>query len=189
MRILFLFLFTGLASVSFAQKQSMFEMKRAAETRWRFGQGISVGEPTGVQLSFYKARDICTFRKHLAIEVYASQEGLLLSSFLSKFDSTWTKGGVRLGVDYIWFIPVKSDKARPYFGLGIEGGLRNIKDESNFSYDAIAKVGIEWNFMAMRWSRKTSSMFSFFIEVKYNYCITSEFNYVLPSAGIKFHLL
>jgi hypothetical protein len=189
MRILLLLLLSGIAYVSVAQKQSMLEMKRAAETRWRFGQGISVGEPTGIQLSFYKARDICTFRKHLAIEVYASQEGLLLSSVLSKFDSTWTKGGIRVGIDYLWFFPVRLNKARPYFGLGIEGGIRNIKGESIFSYDAIAKVGNEWNFMTMRWSRKTSSMFSFFIEVKYNYCITSEFNYVLPSAGIKLHLL
>lgn len=189
MRILFLFLLSGLACVSVAQKHSMFEMKQAAETRWRFGQGISVGEPTGVQLSLYKARDICTFRKHLEVEIYASKEGLLLSKVLSKFDSTWTKGGFRIGIDYIWFYPVKKIKSRPYFGVGFEGGLRNVKGDSNFSYDVITKVGNEWNFMTMRWSRKTSSMFSVFIEVKYNYSISSKFNYVLPSVGIKLHLL
>ena len=183
--------FASTAGYSQPRKQTNWlKEKKEVEQRWRVGAGIHAGEPTGIHLQLYKLCDICkqsiTITKRMSIDASVSQEGTLLSKFMEKRDSTWEKGGLRAGLDFkIYF----KTTMNPYFGLGAETGYRTFDGNKNFHTDIVGRFGIEQKLFGLKLSPTSYVNTTLFIEGKFNKCITADFSYFLPSAGLRFHFL
>ncbi len=187
--ILLITIFLGVGNSTLAQRYSMLEMKQATERRARFGHGLNIGEPSGLHVSLYKFRDVCRFRKAVALKLHASQEGVLFSKIIAKQNAFWQNGGIRAGATVLWYLPFYPIDSRPYLGLGVEGGQRNLEGDIQIDTDATARFGLEWYVFGARITRHTNFGLAFFVEARYNHSISNSFNYLLPSVGFRFQYL
>lgn len=171
-------------------KTNWLQEKNEYTARWRVGLGVDVAEPSGADVQFYRLSRICTgafsITKKLSIGVFVGKEGYLLGSLIEKGNKTWKSGGTRFGLDIKFYFPLALN---PYIGIGGEGGSRNIDGSSDFYPDAIARIGIEQKVLGIKLSSNSSLNATIFIDAKYNHCLTKEFNYILPSFGVRFHFL
>lgn len=187
--VLLALILIGAFKFTSAQRYFMLEMKQATERRMRFSHGFNLGEPLGLHVSLYKFRDICRYRKAVAFELYASQEGILFSKIIENQNVSWQKGGIRAGATFLWYLPFYPIDSRPYIGFGAESGQRNLDGDIQIDTDASARLGLEWYVFGARITRHTNFGLAFFAEVRYNQSISNSFNYLLPSAGFRFHYL
>ncbi|MDY0198365.1 MAG: hypothetical protein RBR68_11180 [Tenuifilaceae bacterium] len=191
--LLLLLLICQVSSVVLSQsrkKTNWIEDKKSHITRWRLGFGVAAAEPTGAHLQFYKLSGICTqtirVRKMISVNLSASYEGLMLSEQISKQNEHWTSGGLRAGIDFLYYIPLAF---RPYIGIGGDIGNRTFLGKSVSSPDAIGRLGFELKILGIRTSTKTLLHTSIFAEAKYSYGLKHNFSYLLPMAGLRFHFL
>lgn len=171
------------------KKSNWLQDKKEYTSRWRMGFGIDVLEPTGVDIQFYRLSKICTndfsILKKIAIGVWVGKEGILTSSVLKKI-KRWESGGLRYGLDLKFHIPIFLN---PYMGFGVEGGTRKLNGTLDFYPDAVVRLGIEQKVIGIKMSSTSSINATIFVDGKVNKCITNDFMYILPSAGIRFHFL
>ena len=183
-----------LSFVAFAQKNkaktNWLEEKNEYTARWRVGLGVDVAEPSGADVQFYRLSRICTgafsITKKLSIGVFVGKEGYLLGSLIEQGNKTWKSGGTRFGLDIKFYFPLPLN---PYIGIGVEGGSRNLGGTLDFYPDAIARIGVEQKVLGIKLSSTSSLNATIFIDGKYNHCLTKDFNYILPSFGVRFHFL
>lgn len=186
--ILLLLVSTGI----FAQnnkKTNWLQDKKEYTGRWRIGFGIDALEPTGLDIQFYRLSKICTndfsILKKIAIGLWAGKEGTLSSSALKRINN-WESGGIRYGLDLKFHIPIFLN---PYIGVGVEGGSRKLDGKLGFYPDAVVRLGIEQKILGIKLSSNSSLNATIFIDGKANKCLTNDFMYILPSAGVRFHFL
>jgi hypothetical protein len=184
-------LFAQMVNAQSRKQTNWLEDKKSHIARWRVGVGTHVGEPTGVNVQFYKLKGICTktirIKKMFSAELSISQEGLLFAKEIEKKNENWQKGGTRAGLDLKYYFPMGF--STPYLGIGGEVGTRNASNESSFSSDLVGRIGIEGKLFGVRTSAKSMLHGSVFIEGKYNYGLNSEFGYLVPMAGLRIHFL
>ncbi|MFP4556486.1 MAG: hypothetical protein ACLFNU_06415 [Bacteroidales bacterium] len=172
------------------RKSNWLDSKKAHIGRWRTGIGANVGEPTGLHLQLYKLSGICTrainIRKKLSLDLNVSQEGLIFSEVIKEKNPNWDNGGFRFGIDFKIYLPVPLN---PYLGVGTELGKRSINSNSGFYPDMVGRFGIEQKLLGIKISTQSLFHMGFFIEGKYNYCLTEDYTMLLPSGGLRFHFL
>jgi len=153
------------------------------------GFGVDLLEPTGADVQFYRLSKICTndfsILKKIAVGVWVGKEGVLTSSVLKKINN-WESGGIRYGLDLKFHIPIFLN---PYIGLGAEGGTRKLNGTLAFYPDAVVRLGVEQKVLGIKLSSTSSFNATIFIDAKANKCMTNDFMYILPSAGVRFHFL
>jgi hypothetical protein len=172
------------------KKTNWIQDKNAHETRWRIGSGIHIGEPTGIHLQFYRLCRICTqsiaIRKKISIDASLSKEGYIIPTLIENNNNSWQRGGTRIGLYFKYYLPFSLN---PYLGIGIESGSRNINSSSGFYSDLVGRIGVEQKLFGTRLSSKSLIHSGFFIEGKYNKCLTNNFTYLTPTIGLRFHFL
>jgi hypothetical protein len=172
------------------KKTNWLEDKKSNTTRWRIGVGANIGEPTGAHIQLYKLSSICTrsiqIKKKFSIDLSVSQEGLVFGDIIHKQNSTWEKGGTRGAIDLKVYFPMSPN---PYIGIGGEIGSRKIDGAMGFNSDLVGRIGIEQKIVGVKTSTKSLLNVSLYVEGKYNYGLTKDFSYFLPTAGIRFHFL
>jgi hypothetical protein len=187
--MLALYIFICINAYSQHKKTNWLQEKNQTTARWRVGAGIDFMEPTGIDVQFYRLSKYCTNNfsiiKKLSIGVWVGKEGVLSKSMIKESES-WESSGIRYGIDFKFYIPIFLN---PYIGIGVEGGNRKLLGESGFYPDAIARIGIEQRIFGIKTSNKSSLNTTIFIDGKYNKCLTDDFYYILPSAGLRFHFL
>lgn len=198
LKIIVLILFQITFTPSFGQgkrnegKPTWLDIAKSAEARWRIGGGMNTGSNTGVHLMLYKLSDVCTsggqvvIVKKLSFDLSASQEGLVFSKSLSKNDSTWEKGGIRIGLDLKGYIPFYFN---PYVGIGYEGGSRYLAGSKNNYSDMVFRLGLEQKIGQIRYSRNTTLIFRAFFEGKYNSCLNADYKYLSSVVGLRLHFI
>ncbi|MFO8023163.1 MAG: hypothetical protein R6U65_11895 [Perlabentimonas sp.] len=173
-----------------SRKSNWLDSKKAHIGRWRIGSGLNVGEPTGLHVQFYKVSGICTktinIRKKLSLDLGVSQEGLIFPKLINENNPTWDSGGFRFGLDFKIYLPIALN---PYLGIGTELGTRSINSSSGFYPDLVGRFGIEQKLLGVKISTRSLFHMSFFIEGKYNYCLTEDYTMLLPTGGLRFHFL
>lgn len=191
---LFLFLILSISPSLHSQarkKTNWLEDKKSHISRWRIGAGIHAGEPTGVNVQFYKLSGICTqtirIKKKFSIDISASQEGYLYNKRFNDQITGWEKGGIRGNIDFKLYFPIYL--LNPYVGVGGETGTRVIENKKAFSSDVVGRIGVEQKILGLRTSTKSLLHASIFIEGKYNHGITHKYSYLLPTIGIRVHFL
>lgn len=189
--LIFTLLMFGYCGFSQPRKQTNWlKDKEEFEQRWRLGFGINVGEPSGIHIQLYRLCRICkqsiTITKRMSVDVGVASEGLLISKIIEKKNPTWSKGGVRTGIDFKLYFKMPMN---PYFGIGGELGSRKLDSGNVFSSDIVARIGLEQKIFGVKFSPTSYLNSTLFVEGKYNQCITHDFNYLLPSAGLRFHFL
>jgi hypothetical protein len=172
------------------KKTNWLEDKKSNITRWRIGVGANVGEPTGAHIQLYRLSGICTrtinIKKKFSIDLSISQEGLVFANIIQKQNSTWEKGGTRGAIDLKVYFPMRPN---PYIGIGGEIGSRKIDGDLGFNSDLVGRVGVEQKILGVKTSTKSLLHVSLYLEGKYNYGLTNDFSYFLPTAGVRFHFL
>lgn len=173
------------------KKTNWLQDKNEHTGRWRVGIGADIAEPTGLDIQFYRLSRICTsdfsITKKTAIGVWAGMEGLLLANLIEQQNRvTWEKGSLRFGVDLKFYIPIVLN---PYIGVGVEGGERKLDGIKKFSTDVVARIGIEQKVLGLKLSTKSSLNVTLFIDGKLNKNLDTDFMYIIPSGGIRFHWL
>ncbi|HOU75389.1 MAG TPA: hypothetical protein PLW22_11600 [Tenuifilum sp.] len=177
-------------TLSAQQKRTNWLQEKNEYTgRWRVGVGANIVEPTAVDVQFYRLSKICTsqfaINKKIAIGIWAGMEGLLLGSLIERQNNkTWEKGSIRYGIDAKFYLPIALN---PYFGFGIEGGNRTLNNESTFSPDFVARIGLEQKIAGIKLSTRSALNITFFIDGKLNKCLNVDFVYIMPSLGLRFH--
>lgn len=177
-------------TLSAQQKRTNWLQEKNEYTgRWRVGVGANIVEPTAVDVQFYRLSKICTsqfaINKKIAIGIWAGMEGLLLGSLIERQNNeTWEKGSIRYGIDAKFYLPIALN---PYFGFGIEGGNRTLNNESTFSPDFVARIGLEQKIAGIKLSTRSALNITFFIDGKLNKCLNADFVYIMPSLGLRFH--
>ncbi|OFY04091.1 MAG: hypothetical protein A2W99_11140 [Bacteroidetes bacterium GWF2_33_16] len=187
--LLVLFIFICINAYSQQKRTNWLQEKNQTTARWRVGGGIILMEPTGIDVQFYRLSKFCTNNfsiiKKLSIGVWVGKEGILSQSMI-KESEIWESSGIRYGIDFKFYIPIFLN---PYFGIGVEGGDRKLLGKSGFYPDAVARIGVEQRIFGIKTSNKSSLNTTIFIDGKYNKCLTDDFYYILPSAGLRFHFL
>jgi len=171
------------------KRTNWLQEKKEYTGRWRVGIGGDIVEPTGVDIQFYRLSKVCTsdfsINKKIAIGIWVGKEGLLLSPIIDRQNSTiWGKGSLRYGIDAKFYLPIVLN---PYFGFGIEGGNRTLENESSFSPDFIARIGIEQKVAGIKLSSSSALNITFFVDGKLNKCLNADFMYIMPGLGLRFH--
>jgi hypothetical protein len=192
-RLLLLFLTLQLSqNFSHAQarkKTNWLEDKKAHISRWRIGAGVSISD-LGVNAQFYKLSGICTktirVKKKFSFDVGVSQEGFLFRDLIASNNSSWSSGGIRANVDAKIYFPIIFN---PYLGIGTEFGTRKFNGISEFHYDAVGRLGIEQKLLGFKVSTKSMLHIGGFIEAKYNFSLSENFSYIIPSIGLRIHFL
>lgn len=173
-----------------SRKSNWLDSKKAHIGRWRIGSGLNVGEPTGLQIQFYKVSGICTrtinIRKKFSLDLGVLQEGLIFPKKIKQNNTNWDSGGLRLSLDFKIHLPIVFN---PYLGFGAEIGTRSIKSSSGFYPDLVGRFGIEHKLLGIKISSRSLFHMSLFIEGKYNYCLTEDYTMLLPTGGLRFHFL
>ena len=188
--ILIVFLFSNSAQAQH-KKSNWLQDKKEHTGRWRVGFGADIAEPTGIDIQFYRLSRICTgdfsITKKIAIGTWAGKEGLFFGNITKRSNSVeWETSGLRYGIDLKLYLPVFFN---PYIGVGIEGGTRTLNGVNDFYPDVIARIGIEQKVLGLKLSTKSSLNITIFVDGKFNKCLNSDFYYILPSGGVRFHLL
>ncbi|PKP39739.1 MAG: hypothetical protein CVT98_00680 [Bacteroidetes bacterium HGW-Bacteroidetes-15] len=188
--LVFFVIGSNLAYSQSRKKTNWLEDKKSHITRWRIGVGANIGEPTGAHVQLYKLSGICTktvnIKKKFSIDLSISQEGHVFGQIIQKKNSTWEKGGTRGAVDLKVYFPMRPN---PYIGVGGEIGSRMIYGNHGFNSDLVAKIGVEQKLFGFRTSTKSLLHASIYAEGKYNYGLTSDFSYFLPTFGLRVHFL
>lgn len=171
------------------KRTNWIQQKNEYTGRWRVGVGADFVEPTALDVQFYRLSKICTsqfaINKKIAIGIWAGMEGLLLGSLIkSQNNEAWEKGNLRYGIDTKFYLPIVLN---PYFGLGIEGGNRTLENESSFSPDFVARIGLEQKVVGIKLSTKSALNITFFVDGKLNKCLNANFMYIMPGLGLRFH--
>jgi hypothetical protein len=105
---------------------------------------------------------------------------------LRKKNPAWSKGGIRAGIDFKLYFKMPMN---PYVGVGGEFGSRTFDTGSVFSSDIVARLGLEQKIFGLKFSPTSYLNSTLFVEGKYNYCISNDFNYLVPFVGLRFHFL
>lgn len=183
--------FLGVSLCAQPRKQTNWlTEKQDFDQRWRIGFGANIGEPTGLHVQFYRLCRICkqsiAITKKFSVDASVSTEGFLFSRFVEKRNPNWERGGVRAGIDAKLYFKMPLN---PYVGIGAELGTRTLDGSSDFYPDVVARFGIEQKLFGIKFSPTSFLNSAFFVEGKFNKCITSDFSYFLPSFGLRFHFL
>jgi hypothetical protein len=173
------------------KKSNWLQDKKEHTGRWRVGLGLDVFEPTGFDVQFYRLSRICTsdfsITKKMAIGIWAGEEGLLMGDAIDKQNTIdWKKGSFRYGIDLKFYIPIILN---PYIGVGVEGGTRTLDNDTKFQPDVIGRLGIEQKVLGIKLSTSSSLNITIFVDGKLNKSINTDFMYIMPSAGVRFHWL
>jgi len=173
------------------KKSNWLQDKKDHTGRWRVGLGLDVLEPTGIDVQFYRLSKVCTsdfsITKKMAIGTWVGVEGLLLGNVIDNQNKVeWKKGALRYGVDLKFYIPIVLN---PYIGIGAEGGTRFLDGEEKFQPDVIGRIGMEQMILGIKLSTSSSLNITLFVDAKINKSINTDFMYIMPTGGIRFHWL
>lgn len=125
--------------------------------------------------------------KKISIGAWLGYEGLISKKILEEQNNVELgKDNIRYGLDLKFYLPIFLN---PYIGIGAEGGTRTINDTKEFHPDAILRIGLEQKVLGIKLSTKSSLNITIFIDGKFNKCLTSNYKYIMPGGGIRFHLL
>ncbi|HOZ13246.1 MAG TPA: hypothetical protein PK784_00535 [Tenuifilaceae bacterium] len=173
------------------KKSNWLQDKKDHTGRWRVGLGLDVLEPTGIDVQFYRLSKVCTsdfsITKKMAIGTWVGTEGLLLGGVIDSQNKVeWKNGSLRYGLDLKFYIPIILN---PYIGIGAEGGNRSLDGEQKFQPDVIGRIGLEQMILGIKLSTSSSLNITLFVDAKINKSINTDFMYIMPSGGIRFHWL
>lgn len=188
---LVLLLITSTSIQAQHKKSNWLQDKKEHTGRWRVGSGIDILEPTGFDIQFYRLSKICTsdfsITKKISIGAWLGYEGLISKKLLEEQNNVELgKDNFRYGLDLKFYLPIFLN---PYIGIGAEGGTRTVDGTKKFYPDAILRIGLEQKVLGIKLSTKSSLNITIFIDGKFNKCLTSNYKYIMPGGGIRFHLL
>jgi hypothetical protein len=190
--IVVLLVFCGAHQLQAQRKKSNWLQDKKDHTgRWRVGVGLDVLEPTGIDVQFYRLSKVCTsdfsITKKMAIGTWFGTEGLLSGGVIDSQNKVgWKKGSLRYGLDLKFYIPIILN---PYIGIGAEGGNRSLDGEEAFQPDVIGRIGLEQMILGIKLSTSSSLNITLFVDAKINKSINTDFMYIMPSGGVRFHWL